>query len=495
VIEAGVVLLALALRVIPIRLSGPGFGGDRWYWRAYIEEVRASGRIPPRLPQYLLDVAHWYPPAFPWLVARLPPALLDRYDRWLAVGLDLARLLLAMAAARQLGFGTGQLLVVGITYAISPILVSYNSQLNPRALGAILLDGCVLLCLTAIGGAGPVAWLGAALLLAGVLLTHKMTTQLAVAYALVAAVLTGPALLALLPVAVGLALVVSRGFYLKVLRAHVDIVTFWDRNWRWLFCHPVHDSPLYREAGREEAPDRLHRPGLRGVARSLAGIFGFLPSAWLAVAAAGGSRADEGLLAWTLTALCFALATTYVPRLRCLGAGYLYSYNAALPASLLWGSLWARPEAWLAPLWAVACLASCASLAVAIRRVAATRSAGADEDWDAVVKHVKNLPPGPILCLPYGRADALAYATGRPVVWGGHGYGFRELEPLFPRLLVPVAEVRRRYGVRYLLTEDRQPAAFEAAVGDAQAAAEFGRYKLLSLPLLAVAEPAARTEA
>lgn len=38
------------------------------------------------------------------------------------------------------------------------------------------------------------------------------------------------------------------------------------------------------------------------------------------------------------------------------------------------------------------------------------------------------------------------------MLYGGHGYGFQALEPIFPRLLLSLEEVGRRYGLRYLVT-------------------------------------------
>ncbi len=58
------------------------------------------------------------------------------------------------------------------------------------------------------------------------------------------------------------------------------------------------------------------------------------------------------------------------------------------------------------------------------------------------------------MCLPQKWYDVVAYKTGQPVLYGGHGYGFKLLEPVFPRLLIPVQEIIEKYKVRYLLTLD-----------------------------------------
>ena len=62
------------------------------------------------------------------------------------------------------------------------------------------------------------------------------------------------------------------------------------------------------------------------------------------------------------------------------------------------------------------------------------------------------LPMGVVMCLPMNWYEVVAYKTKMPVLWGAHGYGFKRIEPTFPRLLIPIGEVFDQYRVRYLLT-------------------------------------------
>lgn len=55
------------------------------------------------------------------------------------------------------------------------------------------------------------------------------------------------------------------------------------------------------------------------------------------------------------------------------------------------------------------------------------------------------------MCLPQHWHDVTAYRTGKPVAFGGHGYGFDLLQPVFPRLLIPIKEFISAYKIRYLL--------------------------------------------
>jgi hypothetical protein len=84
----------------------------------------------------------------------------------------------------------------------------------------------------------------------------------------------------------------------------------------------------------------------------------------------------------------------------------------------------------------------------------ARRRARGDEGWKDVVHFLAEAPRGVVFCLPQQRFDEIAYRTGQPVAYGGHGLGLRKLEPLFPRLLVSVAELRERFEVRYFVARE-----------------------------------------
>lgn len=457
-----VVALALVLRRLPGLVAPLGAGVDQWFWEAYIGQVR-RGDFPPQLPQFLLDEAQWYPPLFPLLLAYLPAAICERYARHAAVVIDLLRLVLLMGASRWLTGSDHAALVAGTAYAITPLLVSYNTQLNPRGLGALLLDA-LWLCVGAHLLADAPAWLWlAALVFAGlVLLTHKMTTQLFWFTAVAGGGLALDASLALLvPASMLAALALSGGFYVKVLRGHADVVRFWYRNWRWSGSNPVLESPIYGEPGFE-SPSKYYRKGFKAWVRRLQFVIGFNP--WMPAVLClmvlqpflghDFSSLEAWMLGWLSLTFAFALLTTVVPALRCFGQGYLYGYNGSFPAALALGMTWvALGNTWVwkavVGVTVVGCLLA---LAAFLRALRASRTAKVDVELDAAIRHLADLPRGAVICLPQHWHDVVAYRARQPVVFGGHGYGFRHLQPLFPRLLQPIKEVIARYDARYLLT-------------------------------------------
>lgn len=463
IIALAVIIAALGLRLLPLRLAPYGAGVDQWYWKAFIEEYRTTRKLPPDLPQFILDEAHWYPPLFPLLMSWLPKAVFENHSTFVAIAIDIVRLALMLGVFWwRVGDLTG-LAVAGTVYAFTPILVTYNVQLNPRGLGALFLDITVLLAIFVQDGELTHYTVAVCGLVGGIiLLTHKMTTQLMAFILLSAFALTFDwRYLTISIICVASAMLLSGGYYLNVLRAHWDIVSFWNRNWTALTAHPVRESPLYRENLSSESRG-YHRTGIRGWLRRGIFLTAFNPWAWGALVVGTVVLAFNGpdnhvlfmLVAWLYLVLLFSILTTVVPFLKCLGNGYLYVYNAATPSALILGIVASQANAvtLLYAVYATLLALSVASLAAYLNEFRKSRTVKLEAALAVVIAHLKERPDGVVMCFPQHWHDVIAYFSGKKVLFGGHGYGFRKLDPIFPLVRQPICEIIKRYGVRYLVT-------------------------------------------
>jgi hypothetical protein len=375
----------------------------------------------------------------------------------------LVRLVILVLAARWLSGSDGAAFFAGAAYLTTPVLVTYNMQLNPRGMAALFLDLC-LLTVAAILLRDGTLWLWClALILAGlVLLTHKMTTQIFWFILIAGASMSGRIELALLvPGGMVAAYALSGGFYRRVLSAHAEIISFWYRNWPWTGSNPILESPIYGDPGFESTT-KYYRSGWQSWLRRLQFVIGFNPwvPAVLVIGAAGYvngyafSRVDAWVLVWVSLCFAFALLTTLVPTLRCLGQGYLYGYNGSFPAALALGmtSLGMRNSGFWQAVVALTVLACLVGLAAFFRTLRSSRTMKVDIQLEAAIERLAALPEGVVMCFPQHWHDVVAYRTQHSVLFGGHGYGVQKLQGLFPRLLVPVGTLIARHEVKYLLT-------------------------------------------
>ncbi len=472
-VTVSLLTLAAVLRLLPRLIAPGGAGIDHWFWKAYVEAYQRSRVFPPKLPQYTLDEQQWYPPLFPLMLALLPARLFDSLSHIIAIAIDLLRMLLLLGVAYWQSHGNLTVITIaGLIYATVPIQTSYNIQLNPRGLGALMLEVVLALLLWryAFGG-GWWVWLPIVVLSGLILLTHKMTTQLFWFVTLGTAVIYRRwPLLALIPGSIATAMILSRGFYAKVLRAHWDIIKFWNRNWRWIGADQLRESPLYGD-GSYERPQKLHRSGAKGLAWQLYVLFGFNPSVWIACLLVYERLALPSpvlfyptyLLVWLLLPCLFSLLTTFVSPLKCLGAGYLYVYNTSLMAALLLSLTfqYTRAPQFSTPFVLLALVLNVMGLVIYYIRFYGDRRARVDSGLTAMLETLRRQSPGVVMCVPGNWYEVVAYETDHPVLWGGHGFGFKRLQPIWPRLLLPINQLVEQYDVRYLLTmEGMLPASF-----------------------------------
>jgi len=495
----GTAVIALAVgyaaRVVPHWFAPQGAGIDHWFWKNYVETYRRQRRFPPALTQYVLDQAQWYPPIFPLFLRRLPERILDRYSHHVAIVIDLIRMLLLMAVvAWETGGSQRSVLLAGLVYALTPIQVFYNIQLNPRALAALMLDVLLLGLLAWLQyGGGWAVWLAIAFVAALVLLTHKMTTQLFWFLMLVTGVLYRRwDVLLLIPASIAMALILSGGFYRKVLVAHWDIVSFWNRNWRWIGADPIRESPVYGD-GQYERAEKLHKHGLRGVLWHLFILFGFSPAAWLSCLLAyerlsGASHFliyPTYILVWLFATCAWAVMTSFAKPLRCLGAGYLYVYNSSFLCSLLLAVTfrYTRSPRFSTTFALIALGLNAVGVLLYYRYFVHNKRTRVDTGLDLMIGELRAREHGLVMCIPSNWHEVVAYKTGYPVLWGGHGYGFRLFEPIWPRLQLRLSDIIQKYGVRYLLTsDDMLVPAVERELADA-VIVKHGEYRLYCLPI------------
>ena len=459
------ILLAFVLRSVPRSIS-KNVGVDQWFWKSYVRAYKESGKFPPDIKQYLLDEHQWYPPVFPLFLARFSLDFLDRYGYWASVVLDLLRLIMVMAFGFfVLDFNIFGLFICGLVYATAPILISYNVQLNPRVFGAILLDLFLFaLVIQTMTHFNPLFAIFIGVCASVILLTHKMTTQLFWFICLSASVFFFSYLPFLfIPGSIFLALVLSKGFYLKVLWAHYDIVAFWYRNWPWLQAHPIRESPIYGEENYE-SPQRHHKKGLKGVLKHLKLLVGFFPFGWIltflivAIHFFGGSAVDlpQWLVWWFISIQVFSLATVFINPLKCLGSGYLYQFNLVTPAALIWTKLLDSKESGTLIIVAflTGLLLNLISVCFFYMNLHKNREKSLDENLQLLLNELNKLPAGAVMFLPAQWYDMIAFNTEKSVLYGGHGYGFRLLEPVFPVLRLSTKELAENYNLRYLLTTE-----------------------------------------
>lgn len=436
-------LVVVAARLLLLRMAGTATV-DGYYWMLYREYAIRQNRVPPVIDLYLCDLRQWYVPVFGWVLKHLPEALF-RNGQILTQILSLARLALLFLYGRLLspGIGPETLLVLALIYFSSPALIIHDTQLNPRILGAIVFDALVFLL--HFSTHHPDVWSVAALfpLLLLLMFLHKLALQLILVLLPAHCLISGTWMpLVILPAAVAAAFVAG---YKKYFLAHRDISGFWFRNRMHVGTgyHQVDNSPVY---GRPVT----HSMSLKPMLFQIVLIAGLCPYALLPWRADGVTGSFSMLILVTYGA---ALATTVIPALRCWGPGRNYVYyvpglvffalSTHAPFSLETGT-----HQGLLLLCLLVCVLSSLKYGNWLRNFRP-----GNKELDEAIQSIRRLDFNRILVLPSSLSEEVAYRTRKRVLWGGHGHGFKLLEPVYPVILKPVPELARIWNIGVILMD------------------------------------------
>lgn len=453
-------VLALFIRVKPI-WRHRYWGVDAYYFLLCTEEFKRRKRIPIVLPPYYLleNQEQWYPPGFTVFLALFPEKFLKKYYWALSPAVD-CLIIAVLYAVVYLSTGSSWLAgLSGLLYAISPAVISECFSLNSRQLGSLLL-AIALLSLFGFINYDNFYLLGLFLLSGFLLLmTHKMSSQLLwFVLPVMSLVLWDYTYLLGAASVVMAAFLLSKGFYLKVLKGHYDILSFWNRNWRNLGAHQVYSSPIYGNEERND-PGRFFGKGIKDVYRQFRRLGGNPFVAMLAFPIIFYSQLslfDRQMLWWAILAYFLAVLTLFVPRLRFLGEGPKYLKMAVLPISYLTviplNYVW-NIGYYFYPLLGVTIILSVWLTLKTYRSIELAKLPSIDSSFKQVIEFLNGQKITTIACIPVDLADSVAYHCRRSVLWGTHGYGFRNVEPFFPVLRKPLEFFVSEYKLSHLLID------------------------------------------
>jgi len=240
-LAAALAAASVALRLAPVLGHGEFGGADAAYHRWYIGLIRANGgALPETDPRVLGPGTCTYPALFHWLLARLPPAAVDRFGRFGGLAMDAASgAAIALAAAAVSPMPHWTVVVIGALHLIAPALTfSFIGprafSLTPRAFAQTAYTVAVLPLVLGAGATGvpaPLVHAVSVAALAAALLSAKFALQHVLFTAPVAALAGFPELLFTALAAALVAQAASRGFFLRQIRGHLDhLVWYWRLN-------------------------------------------------------------------------------------------------------------------------------------------------------------------------------------------------------------------------------------------------------------------------
>ena len=480
------------------------FAGADAYCSMYISrQFRRFKRLPIPLekPWSILSKEPIFPhhPGVFLFLALFPDSFLEKYYWLINPVIDAVTAGIIACGAMAL---TGKITAVAVTalfYALSVSPAREATNLNSRALGNFLFT-LSFLSLLFFSETGSMIWIILFFIFGFfVLVSSKMSTQL-IPVAVAALAVTGGRieLLLLLPALFFLTLLITGGYYWKLVKIHLGMIYYWWFNGRYRqSCHPVYESPLYANsipASYEPGSKDIARSGLRGFYNASVLFVAKNPEIILApvVFAAWGAISPGIHLAagFSLMVMACAVLTDIVPYLRGLSNDN-YGRFISGPIAIIGGSLiFSIPSS---TLW-VLLIAILLLQADAYKRlIYSIRMSVPDRDFDEVCGYFKSNPSARVLTFPFSRADSLRYFTGVEVITDprdiilGPLSTLKEImrqyySPVFPVMTVRVEDLVEKYRLTHILIDKNflKPEVLEL---DYPIAFELERFLILAVPV------------
>ena len=258
-----------------------------------------------------------------------------------------------------------------------------------------------------------------------------------------------------------LAVLMSGGYYVRVIRNHLYAAQFWINNLRYTRAHQVNDSPLFTAGVRSNdgGPQQgLYRSRLSLIVRVI-GENPFILAMLVTPIPANIWAAH--MYWWAVAILLWSLLTTFGGPLRILGPGFHYMKTSVFPTAYVLSVTVNIQEGAISAVGlalVVSVIASFAALAYFYRVMArreTEHTAQTPPDLAEAAAYVRSLPGQRVLVLPTMYADFIAYGARKAVVWGGHSGNLKKFAEFFPVLRRPLEYFVERYSVDYVVLDER----------------------------------------
>lgn len=242
-------LLSYILQTYP-RLFNRYFGVDVWTRLLEIDHVKKTGhKIPGKITKgFIIDGTFDYPIIFPWILSFFPKKNLLKFQGFVSPFFDALQNVLVFFIALSLTHSIPVSLVSQIVYTLIPMIPVENSYLTPRSLGYLMFTLSFYPLLLFYNSSEPKYLVTAVVFTTLLYLTHRFALQSFIFICVFFAIFTQSYIFLAVPI-IGfvLAIFITKGYYLRVVKGHLYNIYFWTKNYQYRFSHQIYGLALRKK--------------------------------------------------------------------------------------------------------------------------------------------------------------------------------------------------------------------------------------------------------
>lgn len=454
-------ILALFFESYP-RFLNREYGVDIWTHLLYLKEYHKQKGIPKLIENgFIVPGRYDYPPAFIWILSKFPFRLVERYEFLFSPLFDAAHLIVIFVISYLI---TGSILIAITTqliYILTPIIILENSSATPRSLGYTFFTLVMVFWIYYMQSGNLIFVMLSIVFGSLIFLSHRFTTQGFLFFSIIISLLNKNfVLFFVFIVSFIVALLVSRGFYLTVLRGHIGNLKFWKENIKYRFAHQVKGnlSPV----NTSDFVFRMYTQFLKFPPFVLQ-----ITNPWIVVVfyiyffEVPKDFMFVQLVIWVMSSYVFALLAIWVPKLRFLGEGQRYLELSAFPSALLSANfLFSKiKRPWSTELIILYLFMGLAAL---LTIIVIQRKAIIKEKIRTLTPQMKKMfsylrvyrDKPRLLCIPHQITTNTIYHTGCPVFVNADYLTISKISDVYPFIKKPIKEIMEKNKLDMILLNE-----------------------------------------
>lgn len=454
---------SLLLQSYP-RLFNKYFGVDVWTRLIEAEIIRKNHYKIPREPikkGFIFEGYFDYPPVFILFLSLFSKKSLEKYQGLIAPFFDALENILVFFIAVQLTNNIYIALIAQLIYTLTPVVALENSSLVPRSIGYLLFSVSFYSLLLYSNSYGLVCLIIGLIFSVLTILTHRFATQSLLFISIFFTILEkNPVYFAVFVISIFVAIIISKKYYLRVLRTHITNIIFWSKNSSNRFAHQVygHIPPT-------------KNPDLMGVIykllSKLAPVTLLISNVWIISAFLlffldiQKTIILEKMAIWIIFFYVLSVLVLMIKFLIPIGEGYRYLEMTQVPTAILSSYIFytfynSSYRMYALTIFVVFLILNLlVILILQYKVIIKDKNRSLTQDMRNTFKFINKLPGIPrIMCLPHQVTTMTAYNTKADILVGIDSHSVQYMGDFYPVLKKPISYLARKYALDYLFLRE-----------------------------------------
>lgn len=487
-------LLNFLLQSYP-RLFNKLFGVDVWTRLLEIDHVRKNHHRIPKdklSGQFIIDGYFDYPPVFPTLLSYIPKKALLNLQGFIAPFIDSLQVILVFYTAYFITKNFWLSIVAQVMYMLIPMIAIENSYLTPRSLGYLNFSLATLPLIFFFHTGGWHWYVAGVFFTLLLFLTHRFAVQsfffLAIFFTFF---LNTPIFIQSFLLGFIGAVILTKGYYLRVLKGHLYNIYFWIRNLDDRFAHQVRG--VIKKETKTDFVNRVYT--FLSVFSPIAlfvlnpwSLSGFIIVMFALFEVFPVQPILFTFAIWILFFYVLGVIVLKTKYLMPIGEGQRYMEMATVPSVILSSWIFFTVLTTAYSILAIIIVSSLFALNlgiilfIQIKGVIKDRNRSVTSDLQRVFSYInKQKKPLRIICIPHQNTTMTVYHTKAQIFVNADNPGLMRIQEVYPTLKISLKELAKKYDLTHVLIKESFVTLKELHLSEKDTVYSSGDVKLVAL--------------